>query len=131
MLSPNLVIILKEIIKTRSKGLFQANVTKALNIDARSTGHYCKSLEEKGAIVRNGVSTNKIRTNICTHVRFVGKSQVIDIADEDVETVPYNVSSKGEAYSQVGIRDALIDLIKDSPDQAMLSEDVLRALVRS
>ncbi|KAG2206002.1 hypothetical protein INT47_005320 [Mucor saturninus] len=128
VLSPNLVIILKEIIKTRSKGLFQANVTKALNIDARSTGHYCKSLEEKGAIVRNGVSTNKIRTNICTHVRFVGKSQVIDIADEDVETVPYNVSSKGKAYSQVGIRDALIDLIKDSPDEAMLSEDVLRAL---
>lgn len=121
---------MKEIIKTRSKGLFQANVTKVLNIDSRSTGHYCKSLEEKGAIVRNGVSTNKFRTNVCTHVRFVGNTQIIDIADESIETIPYNVNSKGEAYSQIAIRDAIIDLIKDAPAQAMLSEDILRALVR-
>lgn len=122
-------MILKEIIKTRSKGLFQATVTKILDIDGRSTGHYCKSLEDRGAIVRNGVSTNKIRTNICTHIRFVGKNKVIDIDDENADTIPYNVNSNGVAYSQKSVRDALINLIKDAPEQAMLSEDVLRALV--
>lgn len=122
-------MILREIIKTRSKGLYQANVTRILSIDSRSTGHYCKSLEERGAIIRNGVSTNKIRTNVCIHVRFVDKNQLMDIADEDAESIPYNVNAKGQAFSQVFLRDSLIDLIKDAPDRAILSEDVLRALV--
>lgn len=128
-LSPNLVIILQEILRSRSRGLLQADITKIIGIDSRSTGHYCKSLEEKGCIVRNGVSTLKMRTNVCIHARFTAKQQSLDIADQEVESVPYNVNIKGETFSQARLRDDLTDLIMESPDNAILSEDVLRALV--
>ncbi|KAI9266422.1 hypothetical protein EDC94DRAFT_516058 [Helicostylum pulchrum] len=127
-LSPNLVIILQEILRSRSRGLLQADITKIIGIDSRSTGHYCKSLEEKGCIVRNGVSTLKMRTNVCIHARFTAKQQSLDIADQEVESVPYNVNIKGETFSQARLRDDLTDLIMESPDNAILSEDVLRAL---
>ncbi len=128
-MSTNLVVILQAILKTRSKGLLQADITKDLDIDSRSTGHYCKSLEEKGAITRKGVSTRKMRTNICIHARFAtNKETVIDIKEED--HVPYNVNSKGIAFSQTTLRDSLIDLAKDAPNQLIMSDDVLRALVR-
>lgn len=125
-----MAVILQEIIRARSKGLYQAYITKILDIDSRSTGHYCKSLEEKGVIIRNGISVNGMRTNICVHVKYATKKdQVMNMEDEDVDDVPYNVDSKGRAYSQVAIRNALFELIKDAPDNTILSEDVLRALV--
>lgn len=123
------MIILQEILRARSRGLLQADITKIIGIDSRSTGHYCKSLEEKGAIVRNGVSTLKMRTNVCIHARFTAKKQLLDITDQETECVPYNVNSKGETFSQLRLRDELTDLIMQSPDNGILSEDVLRTLV--
>jgi hypothetical protein len=128
-LSPNLTIILQEIIRARSRGLYQANITKILGIDSRSTGHYCKSLEEKGAVVRKGISINGMRTNVCIHTKFTAKDQIINIEDDHEDDVPYNVNSKGRAYSQESLRDSMLELIKDAPEQAILGEDVLRALV--
>lgn len=126
-LSTNLVFILQEILKTRTRGLLQADITKVLGIDSRSTGHYCKTLEEKGAIIRNGVSTHKMRTNCCIHARYASKKTEIEI-DEDDDDIPYNVNSKGVVYSQSMFHDALIDLMKDAPNNIILSEDIMRAL---
>lgn len=124
------MFILQEILKTRTRGLLQADITKVLGIDSRSTGHYCKTLEEKGAIIRNGVSTHKMRTNCCIHARYASKKTEIEI-DEDDDDIPYNVNSKGVVYSQSMFHDALIDLMKDAPNNIILSEDIMRALVRS
>ena len=118
---------MQEILKTRAKGFLQADITTNLGIDSRSTGHYCKSLEEKGAITRTGVSTRNMRSNMCIHARFaINENSTIQVDHED--DIPYNMDSKGKTYSQLMLRDALVDLIKDAPNMVILSEDVLRAL---
>ncbi|KAI7899976.1 uncharacterized protein BX663DRAFT_519176 [Cokeromyces recurvatus] len=131
-LSPNLVTVLKEIIRGRSQGVYQASLTKLLNLDSRSTGHYCKSLEEKGAITRSGVSINSMFTNICVHARFhVQKSKVVldnKGKDKNPGDVPYNVNIDGKAFSQKDVLDALVTFAKDASNQVVVGWDVLHAL---
>lgn len=132
-LSINLILVLREIIRHRSKGLYQASITKLLDLDSRSTGHYVKTLEEKGAITRHGVSINKMYTNICVHVRFKVQKENIDMntvgEDDDDNQIPYNVNCDGKIYSQLMVRNAMIDLAKDAPNHAILAQDVLHGMV--
>jgi hypothetical protein len=104
-----------------------------LDLDPRSTGHYVKCLEEKGAITRHGVSINKMYTNICVHARFKLQKESIDMNtvgdDEDVNEVPYNVNADGKVYSQTMVRNTMIDLAKDAPNHAIISRDVLHGMV--
>ncbi|KAI8991207.1 hypothetical protein BDF20DRAFT_919544 [Mycotypha africana] len=131
-LSPNLIVLLQEIIKTRTKGLYQASITKLLDIDSRSTGHYCKSLEEKGAITRIPVAINAMRTNICIHARFQASKGVLDmnnIGDESEKALekPFNVNADGKVFTEDTLLEMLVLLAKDAPDHAILSEELLRA----
>ncbi|RCI03177.1 hypothetical protein CU098_001578, partial [Rhizopus stolonifer] len=131
-LSVNLITVLREIIKTRKKGLYQASVTKTLEIDSRSTGHYCKTLEEKGAIVRSGVSINSMHTNVCIHIRFNAEKTTIDMNtvgdDSEMNEVPYNVNAHGKVYSQKMVLDAFVEIAKASPNHTVIARDVLHAL---
>lgn len=132
-LSPNLTTVLKEILATRSKGLYQASITKQLDIDPRSTGHYVKSLEEKGAIVRKGVAINSMWTNICVHSRFGTEKTQIDMTtvgdDFEQNEVPYNVNNEGKAFTQDDVLLALVELTKDAPHNIVLSRDALLSMV--
>ena len=100
-------------------------------VDSRSAGHYFKSLEQKGCIIRKGISLKGARTNICVHARFVAEDKSIDMskAVQDESRQYYNVNINNEAFSLVQLRDAHVDMIKDAPGQAILSKDVLEALV--
>ncbi|OBZ87269.1 hypothetical protein A0J61_04683 [Choanephora cucurbitarum] len=132
ILSPNLVAVLKEIIKTRKEGLYQANITKLLQLDSRSTGHYVKSLEEKGAITRSGVSINSMYTNICIHARFNGEKTKLDMNtvgnDKKSNQIPYNVNAYGKVYSQRMVLDAFVEFAQGAPNKIIVARDVLHAL---
>jgi hypothetical protein len=105
-----------------------------MNIDPRSTGHFTKVLEEKGAIVRKGVSINSMFTNVCVHTRFNLEKTHIDITtvgdDDDLNEVPYNVNRHGQAFSQKDVLSTLVDLTKDAPNNVILSRDVLVSMVK-
>ncbi|KAI8346394.1 hypothetical protein EDC96DRAFT_601189, partial [Choanephora cucurbitarum] len=132
LLSPNLLAVLKEIIKTRKEGLYQANITKLLQLDSRSTGHYVKSLEEKGAITRSGVSINSMYTNICIHARFNGEKTKLDMNtvgnDKKSNQIPYNVNAYGKVYSQRMVLDAFVEFAQGAPNKIIVARDVLHAL---
>lgn len=133
MVSPNLRVVLKEIIRTRGTGLYQAAITKLLDLDSRSTGHYAKSLEDKGIIVRKGVSINSMHTNICVHTRYSKDKTQIDLTtvgeDEDDNEMPHNVNKHGKAYSQHDALVAMVELTRDAPNHVILSRDVLVSMV--
>ncbi|KAI8640410.1 hypothetical protein BD408DRAFT_419851 [Parasitella parasitica] len=129
---PSLFAVLRAIIKTRTQGLYQASITRLLNFDPRSTGHYVKSLEEKGAITRRGVSINYMRTNICIHARFSLDSQTVDMntvgEKEHENEVPYNVNASGRAFSSKDLLFAMVDLANVAPDGMVLARDILHGL---
>ncbi|CEP14744.1 hypothetical protein [Parasitella parasitica] len=131
-LSPSLIPVLKAIIKTRTQGLYQASITKLLNFDPRSTGHYVKTLEEKGAITRRGVSINHMRTNICIHTRFCLDNRTVDMntvgEKEDDNEVPYNVNASGRAFSQKDLLFAMVDFANAAPNGMVLAQDILHGL---
>ncbi|KAK4509826.1 DNA-dependent RNA polymerase II [Mucor velutinosus] len=131
-ITSSLVVILREIIKTRTKGLYQASITRLLNLDSRSTGHYVKSLEDKGAITRRGVSINSMYTNICVHARYSIKSNAVDmntVGDKEAENeLPYNVNGHGKVFSQKTLLDAMVDLALAAPNGLILAQDVLHGL---
>lgn len=124
---------MKEILKTRTKGLYQASITKLLDIDGRSTGHYVKSLEEKGAITRRGVSINSMFTNICVHARYSIDSNELDmntVGDKETENeLPYNVNGHGKVFSQKALLYAMVDLAMVAPNGLILAQDILHGLV--
>ncbi|KAL9548345.1 hypothetical protein MBANPS3_005722 [Mucor bainieri] len=128
-ITPSLVVILREIIKTRTKGLYQASITRLLDLDSRSTGHYVKSLEDKGAITRRGVSINSMFTNICVHARYSIESNQVDmdtVGDTGAENeLPYNVNGSGKVFSQKALLDAMVDLALVAPNNLILAQDVL------
>ncbi|KAI8364087.1 hypothetical protein BD560DRAFT_403574 [Blakeslea trispora] len=133
ILSSNLLQVLKEILKTRKKGLYQANITKLLQLDSRSTGHYVKSLEEKGAITRSGVSINSMYTNICVHVRFHAEKTKLDMNtvgdDKESNQIPYNVNAFGKVYSQQMVLESFVEFAQGAPNNIVIARDVLHALV--
>ncbi|CAO3661734.1 unnamed protein product [Rhizopus stolonifer] len=128
-LSSNMSIVLKCILRSRYKGVYQADISKLYNIDPRSAGHYCKSLEEKGCIVRRGVSICHTRTNVCIHARFASDTKDVDMskAAENGRRF-YNMNINNQSYNQLELRDAMIELVKDAPGQRILAKDVLGAL---
>lgn len=126
---------MKEIIKTRTKGLYQASITKLLNFDARSTGYYAKTLEDKGAISRRGVSINSMFTNICVHARFCLAANAVDMntAGEKMteNEIPYNVNGHGIAFTQKAVLHAMVDFARVAPNGVILAQDVLHGLVNA
>lgn len=49
--------------------------------------------------------------------------------DDDDNQIPYNVNCDGKIYSQLMVRNAMIDLAKDAPNHAILAQDVLHGMV--
>lgn len=128
-LSSNMSIVLKCILRSRYKGVYQADISKLYNIDPRSAGHYCKSLEEKGCIIRRGVSISHTRTNVCIHARFASDAKDVDMSKAAEKGRRfYNVNINNQSYNQLELRDAMIELVKDAPGQRILAKDVLGAL---
>ncbi|KAG1524118.1 hypothetical protein G6F52_004462 [Rhizopus delemar] len=127
-LSSNLIVILKQVVRSRHKGIYQADVSKNYGIDGRSAGHICKSLEERGCIIRKSVSLKGARTNLCIHVRFASQDKTVDMSKATEDRAFYNVNANNEAFTQKQLRDAMIELIKDAPGHAILAKDALEAL---
>ncbi|KAI9280039.1 hypothetical protein BY458DRAFT_451465 [Sporodiniella umbellata] len=130
-LSGNLMAVLKLILRSRYKGVYQSEISKIFGIDGRSTGHYCKSLEEKGCIIRNGVSVVQTRTNICLHTRFATEKKSVDLRkamEDQGHKHFYNVNVNNQSFDQNQLRDAMIDLMKDAPGHRILGTDVLQLL---
>ncbi|KAI8342996.1 hypothetical protein BC941DRAFT_410175 [Chlamydoabsidia padenii] len=124
-LSKNLRNYLTSILQTRERGITQADLTKLWNVDARSSGHFVKSLEQKGAIYRSNVVCDATRTNLCKHVRFKNYDSVVGPSD-DMKCA--NINFMGVVYSQEVYRNRLIDLLKDAKDNMMFSTDILTAM---
>jgi predicted transcriptional regulator len=125
-----LFVILKQVVRSRHKGIYQADVSKNYGIDGRSAGHICKSLEERGCIIRKRVSLKGAHTNLCIHVRFASLDKTVDMSKATEDRAFYNVNANNEAFTQKQLRDAMIELIKDAPGHAILAKDALEALVR-
>ncbi|KAI9271657.1 hypothetical protein BDA99DRAFT_301296 [Phascolomyces articulosus] len=123
-LSPNLQIVLTFIMQAGPAGITQANMTKMLELDPRSSGHYVKVLEQKGAITRKPVAHHGFRTNICVHVRY----SVEDTEQTSHELNANNVNASGVAFSGKRLRARLIDLLSDAKENVMYSDDILSAL---
>ncbi|KAI8084526.1 uncharacterized protein BX664DRAFT_387253 [Halteromyces radiatus] len=123
--STNLRKVLTTILQAREGGVTQAELTNIWNFDPRSTGHYVKSLEKKGAIFRAMVTVNATRTNICIHTRFNKGEPVLDCSNQ---YAPNNVNMKGEIFTMKVFRDRLTVLLSDAKDHTMFSTDILTAL---
>ncbi|KAG0172420.1 hypothetical protein DFQ30_010488 [Apophysomyces sp. BC1015] len=126
----NLMAVLKAILQTKEKGVTQAHLTKFLDLDPRSTGHYVKSLEAQGAITRSVYSSNSLHTNLCIHARF-GKIDKVQIDSNDGEfddTIPYNVNMSGVTYSMQKVHSTMTELLRGAKNQTMYSQDLLSAM---
>ncbi|KAI8142600.1 hypothetical protein BJV82DRAFT_615423 [Fennellomyces sp. T-0311] len=124
-LSPNLQIVLETILQTGPHGITQAALTKLLDLDPRSAGHYVKALEQKGTIVRKPVSHQGFRTNICIHIRY-SKQAATDGGMQEYNA--YNVNAMGIAFSPKRLRNRMTALLIDAKDNVMYTDDILNAL---
>ncbi|ORZ03309.1 hypothetical protein BCR43DRAFT_520473 [Syncephalastrum racemosum] len=126
-LSPNLLIVLKHILSYKQHGVTQARITKELELDPRSTGHYVKSLEQKGAITRQPISLEGMRTNLCVHIQFA-KQAKNKAPNAKENTHVYNRNANGELVSYKVLRERMIALLVDAKDNTMFNHDILNAL---
>ncbi|KAI8882241.1 hypothetical protein K501DRAFT_334165 [Backusella circina FSU 941] len=126
-LSSNVSLFLREILKCRAAGFYQASLTKHFNLDSRSTGHYCKVLEEKGAITRQRVTVKGFYTNICTHIRYKHSADNGNTIHES-DSAPYNMNTRGEYITVKDICATIIELAKDANEKTIMARDVLYAL---
>ncbi|KAI8990098.1 hypothetical protein BDB01DRAFT_494136 [Pilobolus umbonatus] len=125
VLSPNLIVILKAILKTKHMGLLQVDITRQLGVDPRSTGHYCKSLEEKGAIVRQPRSFPGQHTNLCVHKRFW---QARNNTSLDKDLTAINITKSGESLTVKLLKSRIVDMLNNAPDHIMFSSDIFTLL---
>ncbi|KAG2223806.1 hypothetical protein INT45_001940 [Circinella minor] len=123
-ISANLQIVLTFIMLAGPPGITQATLTKALELDPRSSGHYVKVLEQKGAIKRKPIAHYGIRTNICIHVRYNEEDSESALHESNA----YNVNASGVAFTIKRLRARMIDLLSDAKDNVMYSDDILSAL---
>ncbi|KAI9007929.1 hypothetical protein CLU79DRAFT_849605 [Phycomyces nitens] len=136
--SQNLVVLLQTIMKSRHKGITQADITRIFDLDPRSTGHYVKSLEKMGAITRTTYSHAGIRTNLCVHTRFTRTAKLSQhdedeedeekTGDNDEKPCPYNVNTLGVVFSAKSLLNSITELLSDAKDNVMFSDDILNAL---
>ncbi|KAI9498215.1 hypothetical protein BDB00DRAFT_503846 [Zychaea mexicana] len=124
-MSSNLQIVFTVILQAGLQGITQAALTKVLDLDPRSAGHYVKVLEQKGAIIRKPINHNGIRTNICIHVRY-SKQTDDDGIIQGLKA--YNVNASGVAFTVKRLRARMIDLLTDAKDNVMYTDDILSAL---
>ncbi|KAI7865321.1 hypothetical protein BDF14DRAFT_1997200 [Spinellus fusiger] len=136
-LSPNTTYVLFTILQAKNVGIPQRDLTKVLNLDSRSTGHYVKVLEKRGAIVRKCYSYQGITTRLCIHVRFnrpdlriqfQEENNEADMADISDKLMPYNVNTLGVPYSPKMLDNSITDVLLDAKDNVMFSHDIMKAL---
>ncbi|KAI9322527.1 hypothetical protein BX666DRAFT_2109023 [Dichotomocladium elegans] len=130
-LSFNLQIILGCIMRTRYHGMTQIEVTKEFGLDPRSSGHYVKSLELRGAIIRKPIITNGCRTSLCIHIRYNDDRSIHKTSLKSIKSGKFNahnITVNGVMYSAKMLRNAVIALLADAPDNVMYSYDILVAL---
>ncbi|KAI9254824.1 hypothetical protein BY458DRAFT_558733 [Sporodiniella umbellata] len=118
----NQLAVLRVIMRSRKSGIQQVKIPELFDVDGRGAGHYAKALEQRGAIIRRVVSSNKLRTNVCVHVRFTSAEKEVDM--RSIDHIEYTNIQK-QIFSIVELREALINLVIDVPGRAIVLKDAL------
>ncbi|KAI8370628.1 uncharacterized protein BYT42DRAFT_647852 [Radiomyces spectabilis] len=126
IVSINLMIVLKTILQARSNGVPQSELTKILNLDARSTGHYVKSLEDSGFIIRTTVTYAGTHTNLCVHIRY-GRSAPETFNGEEI-VKPNFINTLGEAFYMEDVKRQMHALLVNAHNNIMTRSDILTAM---
>ncbi|CAO3624690.1 unnamed protein product [Cunninghamella blakesleeana] len=124
--SPQQLNLLTTILHARKNGVTQANLTTLWDLDPRSTGHYVKVLEQKGAIQRAMVCINTIRTNLCVHARFKNEESIVTNDDDEIK--PSNLSKTGVILTPKVFEETVVNLLTNAMDNIMPANDLLSAM---
>ncbi|KAI9302161.1 hypothetical protein BJ944DRAFT_124919 [Cunninghamella echinulata] len=123
--SPRQTNLLTSILQAREKGVTQVNLTTMWDLDPRSTGHYVKTLEQKGGIHRVMVNINATRTNLCVHARFKKNEPVVN---KDYNMKGSNVNKNGIVFTAKMFEEHALDLLRNAMDNIMSGNDLLSAM---
>ncbi|KAJ2675668.1 hypothetical protein IWW42_001090 [Coemansia sp. RSA 1085] len=127
MRSPIATKFLKCLARNREKGMTQVQLSRQFDVDARSTFHYIKLLDQFGLVVKYATFENKANTNLVVLRRFSKEKQ----PSNDLQQTEDQGGSESNSMLTLirsGVRQQISDLLQATENGYMVENDLAEAI---